>query len=66
MNFKKLVVMLFLVIVTILSADEITKVLQNGLNEYNDCMDSYIYRKGNDPSSVDMNFSDNPYLMTAN
>ena len=66
MNLKKCVILLFLITETFLFADEITKVLQNGLNGYNDCMDSYVYRKGDDPSSVDQNFGDNPYLMTAN
>ncbi len=46
-------------------ADEISKVLQNGFNGYSGCVDSYLYRKGDDPSSVDQNYNDNPYLMTA-
>ena len=49
-----------------LSAEEVTKVLQNGLNDYAGCKDTYLYRIGDDPSSVDKNFHDNPYLMTAN
>lgn len=63
---KKIIISITIVFCLITTyADEILKVLQNGLNGYNGCVDSYLYRKGDDPSSVDQNYNDSPYLMTA-
>ncbi len=66
MKRKKFVILLLLTLFIFASADEKIKMLQNGLNSYTGCVDSYVYRKGDDPSSVDLNYNDNPYLMTAN
>lgn len=51
---------------TSLFAEDITKVLQNGLNGYTGCTDSYLYSIGAIPSSVNMNFGDDELLKTAN
>jgi len=49
-----------------LFAEEVTKVLQNGINGYAGCTDSYLYRVGAIPSSDTMNFGDVEDLKTAN
>lgn len=66
MKCKYLIAHLILTAFTFVSAEEKTIVLQNGLGNYNACADSYVYRKGDDPSSVDQNYAKNPYLMTSN
>ena len=55
-----------LLIIITSNAQPVTKVLQNGLNSYNSCFDSYLYRLGTDPSTFSQNFGNDNNLMTAN
>ena len=48
------------------NAADVTKVLQNGLNGYDGCSDSYLYRSGLDSSTFTQNFGDEEYIITAN
>ncbi len=43
-----------------------TKILQNGLNGYNGCVDSYIHSSDDDSSMVTQNFGDDERIVTAN
>ncbi len=46
-------------------AGDITKVLQNGRNEYTDCSDSYLFHTTDDSSSLTQNFGSDEFLLTA-
>ncbi len=47
------------------NADDITKVLQNGLNGYEGCTDSYMFKTDDDSSSFTKNFGSENFLVTA-
>ncbi len=66
MNKNLISLQLILSLLFSIHAEDVTKVLQNGLNGYSGCTDSYIYRMGADPESVNMNFGSNELLKTAN
>ncbi len=44
---------------------DVTKVLQNGLNGYNGCFDSYIHKSEDDSSMFTQNFGNDSCLSTA-
>ena len=57
---------MILLIIAAANAEDVTKVLQNGLNGYDGCVDSYLYRSGLDSSTYTQNFGNEEYLITAN
>lgn len=62
---NSIVLILFFFICNI-EAWDVTKVLQNGLNGYDGCFDSYMYRSGLDSSTFIQNFGNDIYILTAN
>ncbi len=47
------------------SAEDVTTVLQNNLNGYEGCSDSYLFRTTDDSSTFTQNFGSENYLVTA-
>jgi hypothetical protein len=63
---KKIFVLVLLSCMHTAQAEDVTKVLQNGLNGYDGCIDSYLYRSGLDSSTFTQNFGNDIYFLTAN
>lgn len=65
MLLKIQIFLLIILAIFSLSAEDITKVLQNGLNGYQGCTDTYIYRSGLDSSTFYQNHGSEEFLRTA-
>jgi hypothetical protein len=66
MLIKRLFIFVGILFIFIINAEDFTKVLQNDLNGYQGCTDSYIYRSGLDSSTLYQNYGDEEYFLTAN
>lgn len=66
MLIRKLLLPVIFLFICIVNAEDVTKVLQNGLNGYAGCVDSYLYRSGLDSSTFTQNFGNEEYIITAN
>ena len=62
----KIILLTLFIFACIGNAADVTKVLQTGLNGYDGCYDSYLYRSGLDSSTFTQNFGDEEYIITAN
>ena len=63
---KKIFLLIGFFCVFCINAEDITRVLQNGLNGYQGCTDSYMYRAGLDSSTFYQNHGNEELLLTAN
>ena len=66
MSISRVLLLITSFFICIGNAADVTKVLQNGLNGYDGCYDSYLYRSGLDSSTYTQNFGDEEYIITAN
>lgn len=62
---KKIFVLVLFFCINIAKAEDVTVVLQNGLNGYNGCFDSYLCRDNGDSSSFTKNFGNDTNIITA-
>ena len=66
MSISRVLLLITSFFICIGNAADVIKVLQNGLNGYDGCFDSYLYRSGLDSSTFTQNFGDDEYIITAN
>ncbi len=65
MQINKAILLLMTVFCGYTYTEDVTKVLQNGLDGYSGCFDSYVLRTEDDSSTFTQNYEDSVYLSTA-
>jgi len=62
---KKLFILVLFGCIPAALTEEVTVILQNGLNGYQGCVDSYLCRDNTDSSSFTKNFGNDTNIITA-
>ena len=62
---KKIFILVFFCFIHAAMTEDVTVILQNGLNGYTGCFDSYVCRDNADSSSFTKNFANDTNIVTA-